>query len=95
MDTRKRILIVCGSGVATSTVVAQRVRAILDQSGLEADLRQCAVMDAAHEAKGADLIIATTQVSADLGVPVINGIPFLIGVGAERLAAQIVAQLKQ
>ena len=41
----KRILVVCGTGVATSTVVVGKIREHLKSRGVEADIQQGKVMD--------------------------------------------------
>ncbi len=45
--------------------------------------------------QGADLVVATTQLRADLGVPVVNGIPFLTGVGEEEVKQEILNILNE
>jgi PTS system galactitol-specific IIB component len=39
--------------------------------------------------------VATTPVPKDLGVPVFNGVPFLSGVGMDKLKTQIIEALNQ
>ncbi len=46
-------------------------------------------------AKEADLIVTTTPVSKDLGVPVIQGLAFLTGIGKDDVLKQIVEALKE
>lgn len=89
----KRVLIVCGTGIATSTVVADKVRRHLEARGIPATVEQTKVTELHRGAKGYDVIVATTQVSADLGVPVVPGLAFLTGVGVEDALAQVEAHL--
>ncbi|MFV0452015.1 MAG: PTS sugar transporter subunit IIB [Propioniciclava sp.] len=91
MDT-KRILIVCGTGVATSTVVVQKVKAFCEANGLPATINQGAVADLVSGAVNADFIVATTQVPSSVQVPVIPGLAFLTGVGVDAVEEQIRAQ---
>ena len=42
----------------------------------------------------ADLIVTTTPVSSDLGVPVIQGLAFLTGIGKDATLKQIIEALK-
>lgn len=88
----KRILIVCGTGVATSTVVVAKVRSFCAAQGLEATITQGAVADLVSGRTNADFIIATTQVPSTVTVPVIAGLPFLTGVGVDAVHQQILAQ---
>ena len=91
----KRILVVCGTGIATSTHVAHRVREICQQQGIDADIIQARVQEVPAYARGVDLIIATTQVAYPVEVPVESGIPFLTGTGEDRLAERIIQVLRK
>ncbi|MCS7178529.1 MAG: PTS sugar transporter subunit IIB [Anaerolineae bacterium] len=93
----KRVLIACGTSIATATVVAEKVKEIAQKAGIPVKVAQCK----AAEVKGRietfrpHIIVATTLVPKDLGIPVFNGIPFLSGVGVEAVEAQIVEALKK
>jgi PTS system galactitol-specific IIB component len=94
MSGRKRILVVCGSGIATSTVVAQKVQQLFEQQQMVADIIQCSVSELPARAPEADFAIATTTLPAGINLPVISGIPFLTGVGTQRAIEQIMAFMK-
>ena len=91
------MLIACGTSIATATVVAQKVKEIAKEAGLTVDVLQCK----AAEIRGRiatfnpHVIVATTPVPKDLGLPVFSGIPFLSGVGMDELEAQIVEALER
>lgn len=85
----KRILVVCGTGVATSTVVVQKVRAFCESEGIDATISQGAVADLVTGSPNADLIVATTQVPATVQIPVVHGLPFLTGMGVDAVHAQL------
>lgn len=92
MERKKRVLIVCGTGIATSTVVANKVEQLLKRNGIIAELRRAMTSEAKTASRDADLIVATTQVP-DVQIPVVNGIPYLTNVGVEKLEQEIVAIL--
>ena len=94
MDIPKRILVSCGTGIATSTVVAKAIEEALKDRGMNVTIRQCKVAEVKSLADDADLIVATTTVPKDLGVPVIQTIAFLTGVGKEEAIEEIVKALK-
>lgn len=89
----KKVLIVCGTGVATSTVVATKVREHLAEAGIEASVDQGKVMDLLSGAN-ADLIVATTDVPSSVAIPVVRALPLLIGMGEESVFDEIDAVLK-
>jgi len=94
----KRIIVACGSGVATSNVAAEKLRNLLRDRGLHVDIRAVDIKSLESEAKIADLLVTITpgsQRDQELGIPVLNGIPLLTGVGAGKLADQIVEMAKK
>ena len=90
----KRVLIVCGTGVATSTVVADKVRRHLESVGIPATVEQTKVTELHRGAAGYDVVVSTTQISNDLGVPVVKGLPFLTGVGVDAALAEVERHLR-
>jgi len=80
----KRILIVCGTGIATSTVIADKVRKRLAERGLDVKIDQTKVSELHRGAKGYDVIVATTDVPQSIDIPVVKGMPFLTGVGVDK-----------
>ncbi|SMB94997.1 PTS system IIB component, Gat family [Thermanaeromonas toyohensis ToBE] len=94
MVSKKRVLIVCGTGIATSTVVAEKVKEGLKKRGIEVDTIQAKVVEVPSYAKEVDLIVATTPINVSTPVPVIKGLAFLTGLGEETLLDQIAQALK-
>lgn len=90
---KKRVLVVCGTGIATSTVVTEKIDAALRERGIQADLVQCKVTEVPAYAAEADLIVATTPVSGVQGIPVIQAVPLLTGIGEQQVLERIVAAL--
>lgn len=89
----KKVLIICGTGVATSTVVATKVREHLVAAGIRANVIQGKVMDLVRGEVEADLIVATTDVPSSVTVPVVRALPLLTGIGQEEVFAEIVQEL--
>ncbi len=94
MKTPKRILVACGTAIATSTVVARALEEALKERGINVTTRQCKAAEVRSLASDADLIISTTPVPSDLGVPVIQTLAFLTGIGKEEVIEQIVKILE-
>ncbi len=94
MDTPKRILVACGTAIATSTVVAKAIEEALKDRGISVTTRQCKAAEVKSLAGDAHLIVTTTPVPNDLGVPVIQTLAFLTGIGKEAVIEQIIEALK-
>jgi PTS system galactitol-specific IIB component len=85
MDTTpKKILVVCGAGVATSTVAAKKVEEALAARGIPVLVDQCKVTEVAFKASGYDLIVTTTLLGDVAGTPVVQTVSFLTGVGVDQ-----------
>lgn len=93
----KKIVLACGSGIATSTAVAQKVSALLNDHGYEGQYKivQCAIAEAKDACADADLLVATTVAPSGLACPYVSGVPFLTGVGKPAAEQQILAVMAQ
>ncbi len=87
----KHILFACGSGVATSTAVLNKVAQLLDNNGYSGQykLSQCAIAEAVSKSSDVDLLIATTAKPDGLECEYLPAISFLTGVGQEELEQKI------
>jgi PTS system galactitol-specific IIB component len=94
LTKKRKILIVCGTGIATSTVVALKVEEFLKRSGMDVELKRCMTSEARTASKGVDLIISTTQVP-DVDVKVLSGIPYITGMNVPKLEQEILEYLEQ
>ena len=95
MNEKKTVLIACGTGIATSTVVSTVVQKIAKENDLTVDIIQCKMMEVPGYADRADLLITTTVVDKDqYKFPVIGGRAFLTGIGKDKAIAEILEVLK-
>lgn len=92
---RYTILCACGSSIATSTVMASKVKDLLSQRGVDADIKKTtyAVLDKDVMALKPDLVITSTDIKRDLGVPTLVGLAFLTGIGKAELNKKILETL--
>ena len=87
--TKKRVLFVCATGIATSTVVEEKVIEYCKDQGIEFDYDQRNVASVPNIADDFDLIVATTNIPYKLDVPVMSGLPILTGWGWQEVLDQI------
>lgn len=91
----KRILVACGNGIATSTVVASKVKEYLASQGVDAETTQTKLMEVPGKVEGYDLLVTTGQFEGQTGgVPVVKGMPILTGIGADQTMKEILNHLK-
>ena len=86
----KKLLIMCGSGIATSTVVAGKVKDWLKANGYSDSVQvfQSKVAD------DYDVVISTTVVPDSIKDKVIMGLPLLTGMGLDALWSDLKSQLE-
>lgn len=87
----KKIVLACGSGVATSTAVAKKVSDLLDENGYKGQYHivQCAIAEAGAQCADADLLVATTVAPSGITCAYVSGVPFLTGMGKVDAEKQI------
>ncbi|HLS52864.1 MAG TPA: PTS sugar transporter subunit IIB [Tissierellaceae bacterium] len=90
-----KILVACGAGIATSTMASNKLKEGLKERGKlqGVTIDQCKVAEVASKAQGYDLIVSTTQVPSRVEKPVVNGIPFLTGVGLDDAIEEVIEKL--
>ncbi|MFP4510694.1 MAG: PTS sugar transporter subunit IIB [Spirochaetaceae bacterium] len=93
MPVKKKILVACGTAIATSTVVARKIEEELEKRGVSVETNQCKASEVPSKAEGHDLIVATTFVSGAGDIPVIQTVSFLTGVGIEADIDKIMSYL--
>ena len=93
----KKVLVCCGTGIATSVQVANKLQRMLRDRGVTATMKECktANVSAQMTTFQPDAIVVTTAITPpDEEVKVYRGMPLLTGVGAEELADQSARDLK-
>lgn len=86
----KRIIVACGSGVATSQTVASKLGRELEKRNVKASIEAVDMKSLDYHIKSADAYVSIVKPSKDYGVPVYNGISFLTGVGMDKELDKIV-----
>lgn len=90
-----RIMVACGSGIATSVHVSMTIKDKLASRGVACETNECSVTELQDRAAGYDLIVSTAQVSFPTEQPVLNGVPLLMGVGADAVIDEIAEHAHQ
>lgn len=91
----KKIVIACGAGLATSSMVKEKVETILKENNIAFKIIQCTLTEVEQYDGEVDLIITTMKVRKKYTSPVISGSSYLSGVNEDEITKQIVAILKK
>lgn len=89
----KTVLVVCGSGIATSTAAAMELQEKLAARGIDVKVRQCDVFSVSGNLSGVDLIASTCALQDDYGIPVVNAVPLITGINEDRVIDEIIDRL--
>jgi PTS system galactitol-specific IIB component len=92
---RKKVLVICGTGVATSTVVMGKLKDFLKEKNIDVNLTQAKVSDVLNQADEYDVIVSTTLVPDSLKSKVISAVPLLTGMNRDKFYEEFEAALKK
>lgn len=91
----KRILVACGNGIATSTVVATKIREKCEDNGISVSVTQCKLLEVESKAEEFDLLVTTGKFTGgNVNIPVVGAISLLTGMGEEETLEEIINHLK-
>lgn len=90
----KVVLVACGTAIATSTVVAISIEEAMKERGIPVTTRQCKAAEVGGRLEGVDLVVTTTSLNGNFGVPVIQTLAFLTGIGKQDVIDKIADVLK-
>ena len=93
MTRRGRVLVACGTAIATSTHVADRLARELASRHIDATITQCRVAEIGAYADDVDVIVTTALATPKFEVPVVSGVPFLTGIGEDEALAEVLRAL--
>ena len=90
----KKILVACGTAIATSTVVAKKLEEKLLARGIAVSIDQCKASEVPSKAAAYDVIVSTTEVDGTGGKPIVRTLSFLTGIGIDADVEKIAGFLK-
>mgnify|MGYP001263515033 CR=1 FL=1 len=94
---KQKIIVACGTGVATSTLVCQRVNDLLEREKISADICQCTYAEIeGNVTKDTKVILSSSKVADEVeGVPVLVTIPYISGIGIPQFEEKILKYLNK
>ncbi|GAA3010082.1 PTS sugar transporter subunit IIB [Tetragenococcus solitarius] len=91
----KKIIVACGSGVATSQTVASKLAKLLKERKVPADVEAVDIKSLKHHVKNADAYVSIVKSKEEFNIPVFNGVAFLTGMGQEEELQKIIDLLEE
>ena len=89
-----KIVVACGSGVATSQTVASKVNRMLKADGIDAEVEAVDLKSVDRHLKDAAAYITIIRDNKTYDLPVIDGIAFLTGAGQKAQYDKLVEAVK-
>lgn len=86
-----RVLVACGAGIATSTVVVKRVEDLFKKNHIDVDIIQIKIAEAKSRESDADILITTTLLPTEFSIPAIKAMAYLTGINTEKVDEQILS----
>lgn len=95
MATKIKILSICGSGVVTSSMVASKLKDMFAEKGYDADTVEAnsSEVEGYCNREHFDLIAYASPISDNCGVPAINAIGLITGMGEDEFMEEALAEL--
>ena len=91
----KKIIVACGSGVATSQLIASTLKSLLSERGVEASVEAVDLKSLDLYLMSSDIYISIVNSNREYPIPVFQGIPFLTGMGQEEELEKIIQEIKK
>ncbi len=79
-----KVIVACGSGVATSQTVASKVNRMLKEAKVEAEVEAVDLKSVDRHLTNAAAYITIVREAKERDIPMINGIAFLTGMGQDQ-----------
>ncbi|WP_347551650.1 PTS sugar transporter subunit IIB [Pseudalkalibacillus hwajinpoensis] len=92
---KKQVLVACGAGIATSTIVNGAIEEMAKEHQLKLDLIQIKITEVGGYVDTADLLVTTAMTKKEYPFPVINARSFLTGIGTDDTRKKILEELKK
>ncbi len=89
-----KVIVACGSGVATSQTVASKVDRLLKEARINADVQAVDLKSVDRHLEGAVAYITIVRETKQRDIPVINGIAFLTGMGQDRELSKLIDAIR-
>lgn len=91
MANEVKILIACGSGIATSTVAQEKVKQILKEARIPARITKGTVGQVQTLQDGVDVVMLTTRYPKPLKKPLVQVFGLISGINEDAIKDEIVS----
>ena len=90
-----KVLVACGCGVNTSTLVCNEVKKICDREGIPVDIMHCSVPEIPVSSKSVDIVCPANAYKRELDKPVLSLVEFVTGINKAKKEKILIEKLKE
>ena len=90
-----KVMVACGSGVATSTIAQDAVKKIAQEAGVQVKILKGTIAEVPTKQADVDLVLTTANYRKPLEKPHMSVFGLVPGVGAEKVRKELAALLKK
>lgn len=90
-----RVMVACGSGVATSTIAQEEVKKIAQEAGVQVKILKGTIAEVPTKQADVDLVLTTANYRKPLEKPYMSVFGLVSGVGADKVRRELAALLKK
>ncbi len=88
-----KVLVACGSGIATSSVAVYRIESLCKEIGVDAKIIKTTIKEIPEKSAGMDLVLTTNRYQGLADCPVECVVNLLTGINAEATEKKVAAIL--
>ncbi|WP_196599435.1 PTS sugar transporter subunit IIB [Pectinatus frisingensis] len=93
MDNQIKILIACGSGIATSTIAADEIKVICAKHNIKPQIAKCSMTEIASYEDKVDIMFTTNNYNGPVSIPHMSVTGFITGINEDALKKQIIKKI--
>lgn len=90
-----KVMVACGSGVATSTIAQEEVKKIAQEAGVQVKILKGTIAEVPTKQADVDLVLITANYRKPLEKPYMSVFGLVSGVGADKVRKELAALLKK
>ncbi|GAA6292296.1 PTS sugar transporter subunit IIB [Enterocloster asparagiformis] len=91
----KTVVITCASGIATSTLVVNKVKKLCGDNQIDCRIIQCSYQELAKFADSCDVIVSTLKMENTFNKPMYFAVSYITGINEAKLNEQLLEELRK
>ena len=95
MNRPIRVLVFCGTGMATSTIVEQEIRDIMDEEGIRGTIAKCSTSSVEEHMHNVDVVFSATMYKLPEDIKSLNVSGLISGINEDKIREDIVKLLHE